>query len=285
MDDTCILKVSGLTKRYPDFELKNVSFSLSRGGIYGFIGRNGAGKSTTLNSLFNFIHPDSGEVLFFGMPYAGNEAQTAQRVGFVSGGIDHYPGKRLGVITDVTRRFYKKWDHAAYKRYMSDFALSERKTPRELSAGMRIKYSIVLALSHSAELLILDEPTSGLDPVSRDELLDLLLSLADNGTTILFSTHITSDLEKCAQNIIYIRRGQIAAEMPLAEFEDAYRMAEYKNDADAAADRSYFLGERRMNNGFSAIVRREDAPKLSRSTVRPGLDSIMVHLERGTDTK
>lgn len=280
MDNTCILEVRGLCKRYPEFELSDVSFSLCRGGIYGFIGRNGAGKSTTLNSLFDFVHPDGGEIVFFGKPYAGHEPEIAQRVGFVSGGIDCYSSRRLGVITDTYRGFYPNFNDSAYRRYMHDFALSEHKTPRELSAGMRIKYSIALALSHNAELLLLDEPTSGLDPVSRDELLDLFLSLADDGTTILFSTHITSDLEKCAQNIIYIRNGRIAAEMPLTAFEDAYRVAEYKNDADAASDRAYFLGERRTSRGFSAIVRREDAKHLSRPTVRPSLDSIMVHLSR-----
>lgn len=192
-----VLSVRGLCKRYGSFALRDVSFDVAPGSITGFIGRNGAGKTTTLKSLLDFVHPDAGEALFFGRPLSADEFGVKQAVGFASGGFGFYPLKRLRTVTDVTRRFYPSWDETAYRRYLALFALDENKRVKELSEGMKVKYALALALSHRARLLVLDEPTSGLDPVSRDELLEIFLQLAqDEGISILFSTHITSDLEK-----------------------------------------------------------------------------------------
>ena len=185
-----ILSVENLCKTYPSFHLDKVSFCLDPGRITGFIGRNGAGKSTTLKSMLGLVHPDSGNISFFGKPFAGNESEIKEKIGFVAGGIDCYPKKKLKTITGVTKRFYKDWDDKAYKKYTERFALDETKTPDQLSAGMKVKYSLALALSHNASLLILDEPTSGLDPVSRDDLLDEFLALSDEGVTIFFSNDI-----------------------------------------------------------------------------------------------
>ena len=133
-----ILEVSGLCKNYPAFCLDHVSFSLEKGRIMGFIGRNGAGKTTTLKALLNFIHPDDGEILFFGEGFREHEMDIKERIGFVSGGIDYYAKKKLSTITSVTRRFYRAWDEAAYRQYMKEFALDENKTPDQLSAGMKV---------------------------------------------------------------------------------------------------------------------------------------------------
>jgi len=207
-----IVEVSGLCKSYPAFQLKNVSFSLESGKITGFIGRNGAGKTTTIKSILNLIHPDSGMISWFGMPLQGHEAGIKQRIGYSTGAVSWYPRKTLREIMDVTRDFYSNWDEEACREYLEMFGLDERKRPMELSEGMKVKFNLLLALSHRAEALILDEPTSGLDPFSRDELLELFIRLRSRGVTMLFSTHITSDLEKCADNIIYIRRGGIRAD-------------------------------------------------------------------------
>ena len=202
------LELQNVTKEYPGFSLTDISFSLPCGYIMGLIGENGAGKTTTLKSLLNFVHPDAGEIRFFGKTFGGNETEIKSRIGFVSGGVHYYTMKKLKAITAVTARFYPAWDEGAYRNYLERFSLDENKTPGELSEGMKVKYALTLALSHGAELLLLDEPTSGLDPVSRDELLEIFLDLAERGTTILFSTHITSDLEKSADDIIYIKGGR-----------------------------------------------------------------------------
>jgi len=184
----------------------------------GFIGRNGAGKTTTLKSLLHVVHPDAGEIRFFGLDVNEHEREIKQRIGYAGGAVDFYKRKPIRVLADVTRSFFDNWDDDAYRRWLDAFSLDERKTPAQLSEGMRVKLSLALALSHHAELLILDEPTSGLDPVSREELLDAFTFLRGTGVAILFSTHITSDLEKCADDISYISGGKLLASEPLQGF-------------------------------------------------------------------
>ena len=213
------LEVRNLCKVYPAFTLQDVSFTVPAGSVTGLVGRNGAGKSTTLKSLLGLVHPDGGEVRFCGMDTAENEKAFKEEIGVVLGGIDFYPKKKLKTITAVTKKFYVNWDEAAYRRYMALFALDEQKRVDQLSNGMRVKYLIALALSHGARLLILDEPTSGLDPVSRDELVQLFKALvADGQRSVLFSTHITSDLEKCADAIVYIKEGKVYQAASMQEF-------------------------------------------------------------------
>ena len=150
------LRVEGLTKRYSTFTLDRVSFSLEEGHIMGLIGKNGAGKSTTIQSMLDLVHPDGGEIQMLGQNFRQNQTACKQRLGVVLGGVDFYPMKRLADITAVTRRFYREWDQAAYRHYLEVFELDEGKRVNQLSAGMRVKYAIALALSHRAELLILD---------------------------------------------------------------------------------------------------------------------------------
>lgn len=206
-----ICEVEHLCKDYPAFSLRDVSFCLESGSITGFIGRNGAGKTTTIKAMLNQIHPTAGSVRYFGLPLVGNENEIKQKLGYCSGGVNYYPKKTLRQIAAVTAPFYRQWDDAAYRYYCGLFCLDENKTPSEMSEGMKVKCNLLLALSHHAQLLIMDEPTSGLDPFSRDELTDLFGALKEEGAAIFFSTHITSDLEKCADRILYIRNGQIRA--------------------------------------------------------------------------
>ena len=217
------LEVRGLGKTYPAFTLKDVSFDVPQGAIVGFIGRNGAGKSTTLKSILGLVHPDGGAVSFFGQDVRQHEREFKEQIGVVLGGIDFYPKKKVKTITDVTRRFYRNWNDEKYRHYLKLFSIDEEKRVDQLSSGMKVKYLLALALSHNAKLLILDEPTSGLDPVSRDELVELFRAIvADGQRSILFSTHITSDLEKCASHITFIKDGEIFHSSTVAEFMAAY---------------------------------------------------------------
>ena len=275
-----VLEVRGLCKSYSAFKLENVDISLEQGKITGFIGRNGAGKTTTLKAIMDFVHPDAGEILLFDRRFAENENEIKQRVGFVTGGIDYYGKKKIKRISAVTSSFYKRWDAAAYAQYMKLFALDENKTPSELSEGMKVKYALTLALSHNAELLILDEPTSGLDPVSRDDLLDVFMELAGRGITILFSTHITSDLDKCADNIVYIKNGRILAESDMSSFVGGYAVAELESDEVGADMKKLLIGLKRGKTGYTALVRARDAGALGARTVPADLESIMVHMEK-----
>lgn len=205
-----ILSIQSLHKHYPGFALENVSFSLAPNHIMGLIGKNGAGKSTTLKAILNMVSPESGRVTMFQKNFYQHEKECKQRIGVVFGGIDFYPLKKLSDIAAVTQKFYKNWDQEQYQKYIKRFALEESKNFKELSNGMKVKYLLALALSHHAELLILDEPTSGLDPISREELLHIFRQIVKNeNCAILFSTHITSDLDKCADDITYIQNGRV----------------------------------------------------------------------------
>lgn len=238
-----IVRVSNLKKSYPSFELNNVSFSLEAGRITGFIGRNGAGKTTTIKSILNLVHPDGGEIEYFGMPLYGNEAAIKKRIGYSTGTINWYPRKKIKDIAAVMRNFYDSWDEGLYRQYLKLFNLDEDKSAIQLSEGMKVKCNLLFALSHGAETLILDEPTSGLDPFSRDELLEIFEKIKSEGVAIFFSTHIITDIEKCADDIVYISQGRIVEALPKDEFqrkcmndgeslEDAFLRMERKERAE-----------------------------------------------------
>jgi len=271
------LVVQGLSKNYPAFRLENVSFTLKPGTITGFIGRNGAGKTTTINSILSFVHPDAGEITFFGLPFPEHDREAKAKIGFVSAGMSYYSRKKLKAITAVTKTFYPSWDDAAYRKYMEAFGLDGEKTPAELSNGMKIKYALALALSHGAELLILDEPTSGLDPVSREELVEVFLKLRDEGKTIFFSTHITSDLEKCADRILFLRNGKLRADDDLDAFRAAWRIAECAGEIPADV-KSAACGACRVRDGWTVLLPAVAAAGFQ--TREADLDEIMIHLEK-----
>ena len=217
-----IVEVRNLVKQYPSFALSGVSFDVRESRITGFIGRNGAGKTTTIKAMLNLIHPDSGTVSFSGMPIAMNEAAIKKRIGYSTGTVNWYPRKKIKDIIQVVKSFYDTWDEEAYRKYLQLFCLDGSKMPTELSEGMKVKFNLLVALSHKCEVLILDEPTSGLDPFSREELLEIFTKLKNDGVAVFFSTHILSDIEKCADDIVYISKGAILAAASKEDFTEKY---------------------------------------------------------------
>ena len=279
---SAILEVRGLCKKYPSFELKGVDLTIDSGYIVGFIGRNGAGKTTTLKGILGLTHADAGSVIAFARDFRQNENEVKQSIGVVFGEFGYYPDKKLKAITKVFKRFYNKWDDEAYRGYLKKFELDENKRVKELSAGMKVKYSLALALSHNARLLILDEPTSGLDPVSRDELTDVFRSIVSDGEhSILFSTHITSDLDKCADYIIYIRSGEIVMHGDREEIIGSYRLIQGGRDDLTPQLRSVLDGIKETPFGFTALIHEKDlylAEGLS--IANADIESIMVYSEK-----
>jgi ABC-2 type transport system ATP-binding protein len=276
-----ILSVKGLAKRYDKFTLDNVSFELEEGYIMGFIGRNGAGKTTTLKSILDLVHKDSGVVEVLGKDFTQNELELKQEIGFMFGGVDYYPKSRIRVITDVVRRFYSHWDEKTYEGYMQRFSIDENKKVSELSSGMRVRYSLALALSHRAKLLILDEPTSGLDPVSRDDLLELFQELIEDGErSILFSTHITSDLEKCADYITYIQNGRIIESRAKDDLAAAYRLVQGTRE-QLGRIQPLLIGCKEHAFGFTGLMRTADMNKAEGIEAGPpSIEEIMIYHEK-----
>ena len=282
---TEILTVRNLCKHYPAFELHDVSFSIRASSIMGLIGRNGAGKTTTIKSILRLVHPDGGSVEFLGQPVDDDAAALRREAGYVSGDLCYYPRKRLSQLTAVTRSFYSAWDSARYEALLRRFSLDDSKRVCELSAGMKVKYQLACALSHGAKLLILDEPTSGLDPVSRDDLLDLLRSLCEqDGVSILFSTHITSDLDACADDVTYLQNGTVAQSVSLAGFTAPWKKLTGPETALAPALRGALRGLRVHRGEFEALYPSDlPCPAGCREELAD-LQTVMVYLEREVET-
>ena len=280
-----ILTVRNLCKHYPAFELHDVSFSIRASSIMGLIGRNGAGKTTTIKSILRLVRPDGGSVEFLGQPVDDDAASLRREAGYVSGDLCYYPRKRLSQLTAVTRSFYSTWDSARYEALLRRFSLDDSKRVCELSAGMKVKYQLACALSHGAKLLILDEPTSGLDPVSRDDLLDLLRALCEqDGVSILFSTHITSDLDACADDVTYLQNGTVAQSVSLAGFTAPWKKLTGPETALAPALRGALRGLRVHRGEFEALYPSDlPCPAGCREELAD-LQTVMVYLEREVET-
>lgn len=273
-----MLKVEELSKKYKTFEIKDISFQLPEGVIMGFIGANGAGKTTTLKSILNLTRPDSGTVQFLNMDMFENEVKLKQSLGFMMGPIEFYPKSTVAKVLDVYRKFYATWNEKEFAKLVTKFQLDTNKKISELSMGMKVKLGIAMALSHDAKLIILDEPTSGLDPVARDELLDLFRDIVSDGNhSILFSTHITSDLEKCADHILYIKDGRIIANNTKECMIAEYRLVSGAKDALSSDLKSKMIGWKEVVWGFEGLIRTDSLADISNvKTVSPTLEDIMV---------
>ena len=279
-----LIEVNGLCKNYESFKLQDVSFSLEQGFIMGFIGRNGAGKSTTLKSMLNIIKNDGGSIKLCGLSMPQDEIEIKNQVGYVFGGVDFYPESKISKITDVTKTFYREWNERLYKELCDRFEIDQNKKFKQLSAGMKVKYSIAVAMSHNPKLLILDEPTSGLDPAARDDLVLLFQEFIEDGEhSILFSTHITSDLEKCADYITYIKKGQILASAERETFRQSYISVAGKKEQLAPEVESKIIGLHTHQLGFEGLMKTEDkalAENGGFEISEPTLEDIMIHIER-----
>ena len=277
------LEVRNLTKVYPDFTLDKVSFCVPRGHIVGLIGRNGAGKSTTIKGILRLIAAE-GNIDVFGKDIFKDELTVKQMIGYVGGGFRYYPMNTLSAIRKAYAPFYPTWDQGKYEKFLAQFGLSEKKKVKELSEGMKVKFALALALSHGAKLLIMDEPTSGLDPLSREEFCDIILQLVrEEGVSVLFSTHITSDLMRIADDIVYISQGSILAACPLEELLGKYRLAHFSSLADAMATNA--IGDKSVIDGYEGLLTRD--MQISEDTVITDatIDNIMVHLEKAAEEK
>ena len=277
-----MLLIEGLRKTYPSFKLKDASFCVKPGQIVGFIGRNGAGKTTTLKAIMNLIHYESGKIFVFDNDMTEHELENKQRIGFALSELNYYPNKTIKQLMNVTKRFYKDFDDSKFNEVCKLFNLDQNKKLEELSSGMKVKYSVAIALSHHAELLILDEPTSGLDPVSRDEVLDIFREIVRDGKrSILFSTHITSDLDKCASDITYIHNGEIIFTGKKKDFIDSYLFV--KDVTKNHELESYYIAFKELDDCIEGLIdpsKKEEFLSKGIEVKEPDLEQIMVYLER-----
>lgn len=280
-----ILEVKGLRKEFKGFALKNISFTLERGYIMGFIGPNGAGKSTTIKLIMNLLKRDGGEIKVFGLDNIKHEKEIKNRIGFVFDENYFYEELTVAEMKRVIAPLYKNWDDGAFNRYLKEFSLPPDKKIKELSKGMKMKFSLAVALSHNAELLIMDEPTSGLDPIIRSELLDILTSvIQDENKGVFFSTHITSDLDKIADYITFINDGRIIFSCPKDDIFEKYALVRGPKEILNTSIRQYFVGIKENRFGFEGLVKdKHQLNKMFKDGIvidKPSLDDIMLYFTR-----
>ena len=217
MNDLCI-RMEGVSKRYPHFFLDDLSLELPEGSVLGFIGANGAGKSTTIRILMGLVHQDSGSVEVLGHPMPAEQTAAKLDIGFVSEDMRLYGAATLAWHMNFVASMYPRWDQAYAEKLLRRFDLKPQQKIKGLSHGQRVKAALLLALARQPRLLILDEPTTGLDPVARREVLDELMGvLTDEERTIFFSSHNTLEVEEISDRIAFIDRGRLIA---LDEKED-----------------------------------------------------------------
>lgn len=261
---TLALSVTGLTKHYDSgFTLDDVTFDLPSGYIMGLVGPNGAGKSTLIKLILNMTARDAGRIEVLGLDAMADEERAKEQLGVVLDSSYFIEYMTVDAVERTSSPMYPLWDHNLFDAYLRRFGLGRNKKIKDLSRGMQMKLMLAVALSHDAKLLILDEPTSGLDVLSRDELMDILSDyVADGGHSVIFSTHITADLERCADFLAYITNGMLYYSGPKDEFEDAFRLVKGGPDELTDGLQRAMVGIRTYATGFDALVRTQDIPHI-----------------------
>lgn len=280
-----VLEVKALSKSYTDFTLENISFNLPEGFIMGLIGPNGSGKTTTIRTILNMAAPDKGVINVFGKDNILNEQEIKKEIGVVFDNSYFVDEWNMEDVEKAYSLFYSQWNSEKYRSLLSKFRITEKKRVRELSKGMQMKLMLACAFSYDARLLILDEPTSGLDPVSRDELLEILSDYIEDGKhSVLFSTHITSDLEKIADYITFVNLGKLIFTGSKEEFVESYRIVSGDKKALMPELEKKLIGTRSFATGFEALIRTQDMPEaLHSQAVNATIDDIVVFVSRQSE--
>ena len=272
------LEVRNLSKSFEGFQLHDITFTLPKGYIMGLIGPNGSGKTTTIKLILNMLKRTSGEVKILGFDSITNEQEAKRNLGVVFDSNYFSDEWKISQVEKSVSAFYENWNTQKFSETLKRFHIQPSKKVKELSKGMQMKLMLACAFSYDAKLLILDEPTSGLDPVSRDELLHILSEYIEDGEhSVLFSTHITGDLERAADYITYIRYGELFFSGGKDELIDGFRIVKGGREELSADLSKKMLGIRNFSTGFEALVKTEDLKQFAHLNVEPAtIDDIVV---------
>lgn len=271
MNDALI--ISGLTKTHKDFMLNGVSFSVPCGSIVGLIGENGAGKSTTINAVLGLIQKEAGSICVLGKEQPDNEIK--EQIGVVFDGNNYPEIFSTRKLNRVMKDIYHSWEEHTFLNLLKKFSLPTDKPIKQFSKGMKMKLAIAVALSHNSKLLILDEATSGLDPVIRDDILDILLDFAQDEThSILISSHITTDLEKIADYIVFIHEGQVVFSKLKDELIEQYGIIKCGAAQFEALDKSDIIVYRKMDYEWQVLV--ADRAAMKKKYPKTLIDSVSI---------
>ena len=283
-----VIEIKHVNKSFDGFRLKDLSLTVKKGFVTGFIGGNGVGKSTTIKLIMNLLQPDSGSVSIFGLNYKEHEKEIKQRIGFVFDENVFYEQLTLAQMKRIIKPAYSNWDDNLFNHYVKTFELPLNKKIKTFSKGMMMKASLTMALSHHAELIIMDEPTSGLDPIFRRELLEILHQLMeDENKTIFFSTHITTDLDRIADYITFIHNGELVFTKEFYEIEEDYAIVKGGTELLDRDTEQEFIGIRKSNHGFEALTANKNRIEtIFGETVmieKPTLEDIMFYTKKRSE--
>jgi len=276
------LEISGLEKSYVSGNkaLKGIDLKIEEGLVTGFIGMNGAGKTTTIKSILGLITPQAGEIKLFGMPLKGNEKEIKNKIGIVFDNGYLYEDLKLSDMKQIFAGAYTEWDEEVYQGYIKRFELNEKQKVKELSKGMKMKFSLALALSHHADLLIMDEPTSGLDPKVRMDFLEIIREfVSEEGKTVFFSTHITTDLDKIADRIVMLNEGEVIFDEDKDTLIDEHALVKGDKGMLTAENRKWFISLEERGFSFEGLTNHSDRVRHEMSKAvceRPAIEDIMV---------
>ena len=282
MNDNNILEFRDITKHFPNFTLDHLTFHLPRGYIMGLIGANGAGKTTAVRLILNMLDPDGGEIRVFGLDSRRQEKEIKEQTGAV---FDSSFFPDTWTVDDTERAispFYREWNPQTFRQMIRRFRLPARTKIGELSRGMQMKLMLACALSHNARLLILDEPTSGLDPATRDEFLDILQEyISDGEKSVLFSTHITADLERIADYITCLDRGKLIYTGSMEGLLQKYYLIKGRPDELTPELQARLYGLRQTPVGFEGLIEARAAAHYNGYLLDPPtIDDIIIHISR-----
>lgn len=279
------LEIHELTKKYEDFTLDHISFQVPSGSIVGLIGENGAGKTSTINAVLGLIKKDSGEIEILGENADNLSSPVKEEIGVVFDGSNFSEELTPVKLNKVLRDVYSSWDQALFSKLLEQMEVPLSKKIKTFSKGMKMKLSIVVALAHHPRLLILDEATSGLDPVMRDDILDMFLDFVqDEEHSILVSSHITSDLEKVADYIVFIHKGKIIFAKSKDELLENYGIIKCGREQFEALDQEDQITYRRLDYEWQVLTadRNRAQKKYPKALVIPAtIDEIMLLYVKG----
>lgn len=277
-----VIEIFNLRKQYKNFLLDNISFSVPGNFVCGFIGENGAGKTTTLKLILGMVLKDGGCIKLFGKP--ADDVSLKEDIGVLFEQPYYQEDWTPIDVEKAMRPFYKKWNSTAFHQYLERFSLDPKQKYKTMSRGMKMKLGIAVTFAHDAKLLLLDEPTSGLDPVGRDEMLEIFRDyMVEEGRTIFFSTHITSDLEKIADYITYIQKGRILYSGLKDELIEKYCLVRGCKGDLPQSKRNQIFGLREHPGGFDGMIELKDIAGFPGSVITEtvSLDDIMVRMSKG----
>lgn len=280
---SALITVDNIVKKYKNFTLDKVSFELESGHIYGFVGENGSGKSTTMKAISSLINLDEGHVLINGKESQDLEPEEREKLGFTLDEICLPDNLKIRLINNILKNAFENWDETLFFKYLTTFNIDVNKKIKELSKGMKAKFNIIISLCHGANILILDEPMNGLDPVARDEFCTLLNDYIEEGDnrTILISSHIISDLEKICTDFIFIHNGKIILNESKKVIDSSFLKLTLSEDEFDAFDKFKIVRFKKMGGNYDVLISNSEENKNIPNVEKASAEDILIFLIKG----